>query len=120
MGLGAKVWVHQVLVQCHKQLRALELHCGPALQRDFEPDGSSLDLQEEVSEEDWASPTPDKEHTCKKKNLNLSPPGGTHSQTISSEGCIVSSSLRPQDSPYHAAGNERNCHVVLIFRRLRS
>lgn len=67
MGLGAEVWVHQVLVQCHKQLRALELHCGPALQRDFEPDGSSLDLQEEVSEEDWASPTPEKEHTCKKK-----------------------------------------------------
>lgn len=50
-------------MQGHKQQRALGLHCGPALQRGFEPDESSLDQQEGVSEEDSASPTPDKEQT---------------------------------------------------------
>lgn len=63
VGQGAQVWVHQALVQGHKQQKALGLHCGPALQRDFELDENSLDQQEGVSEEDWVSPTPDKEDT---------------------------------------------------------
>lgn len=55
------------------------------------------------------------------KNTNReSPPGGTHSQINSSGLLTASSSLRPQGSPAHAAGDERSCHVVLIFRRLRS
>ena len=54
---GAQVWIRQVMVQGRKQQKA------PGLQRDFEPDESSLDRQEGVSEEDWASPTPDKEDT---------------------------------------------------------
>lgn len=58
VGQGAQVWVHQVLVQGHKQQTTLGLQCGPALQRDFAPDESSLDQQEGASEEDWASPTP--------------------------------------------------------------
>lgn len=58
VGQGEQVWMHQALVQGHKQQRALGLHCGPALQGDCEPDESSLDPQEGVSEEDWASPTP--------------------------------------------------------------
>jgi len=54
VGQGAKVWAPQVLGQGRKQQRAL------GSQRNFDPDESSWDRPGGVSEEDWASPTPEK------------------------------------------------------------
>lgn len=52
-------------------------------------------------------------------NNTLSPPGGSHSQTITGQVCWPGPPpLWPQGSPAHA--DERNCHVVLICSRLSS
>lgn len=85
-GRGAQVWAHRVWVQGHKQRGALGLRCGPALQRDYEPVESSLDLQEGVSEEGWVSPTPDTEQE-NQHSTTISPAGGTHSQTVAAQAC---------------------------------